>query len=240
VSEHDHIQYEDDLAAYLLDALTESETREMERHIAECARCQERARWLQGSVEMLPMSVEQLEPPPELRERLMQTVRAEAGATGAVQPARRDRARRTGAARGWLGRLLAIPRPALAVGAVMLLVAAGLTGYVAGNGGDGGPAEIQAQVAPEAAGAEATLEVDGDRGILRVSGLPQRRNRVYEVWLARGDKVRPAGLFQVDRQGRGAAGIPSGLEDADQVMVTLEPPQGSPEPTSDPLVIAET
>ena len=80
---------------------------------------------------------------------------------------------------------------------------------------------------------------DGDQGILRVSGLPQHRNRIYEVWLARGKQVRPAGLFQVDRSGRGAAAIPHGLSDADQVMVSLEPPGGSAQPTSDPLVITE-
>jgi anti-sigma-K factor RskA len=239
VSERDHIRYEDDLAAYLLDALTESETREMERHIADCARCRERARWLQGSVEMLPMTVEQVEPPPELRERLMQTVRAEA-AVGAREPVRRERAPRTGAARSLAERLLAIPRPALALGAVLLLMAGAFAGYVAGNADDSGTKEIQAQVAPAAQGARATLEVDGDRGILRVSGLPQHRNRIYEVWLAEGDRVRPAGLFQVDRQGRGAAGIPRGLKDADQVMVTLERTQGSARPTSDPLVIADT
>ena len=80
MSSQDHARYEDDLAAYLLDALVGDEALEMERHVDGCPRCQERARWLQASVEMLPTAVEQLEPPRELRERLMQTVRAEADA----------------------------------------------------------------------------------------------------------------------------------------------------------------
>jgi anti-sigma factor RsiW len=47
VNEHpDHARYEDDLAAYLLDALTADEARAMERHIEVCGRCQERAGWL--------------------------------------------------------------------------------------------------------------------------------------------------------------------------------------------------
>ena len=55
----------------------------------------------------------------------------------------------------------------------------------------------------------ATLERDGDQGVLRVSGLPQHRNRIYEVWIARGKEVRPRRLFQVDARG-GSAAIPTG------------------------------
>ena len=244
MNEHDHMRYEDDLAAYLLDALTEQETREMERHIEGCARCQERARWLQASVETLPTAVEQLEPPPQLRERLMQTVRVEAAAERGAVPTAAGKAPRGRDARragpGWLGRLLAVPRPALALGALLLAVAGGAIGYALGSGDDGpGSTTLQATVAPQASGARATLVREGDRGVLHVSGLPQRRARIYEVWIARGKEVRPAGLFQVDRTGRGAAAIPTGLAEADQVMVSLEPAGGSAQPTSDPLVIVD-
>ena len=82
VNEHDHQPFEDDLAAYMLDALPGDEARRFERHLDSCPRCQERARWLQPSLEMLPAAVEQVEPPPALRERLMVTVRAEAEQAG--------------------------------------------------------------------------------------------------------------------------------------------------------------
>jgi anti-sigma-K factor RskA len=242
VNEHpDHARYEDDLAAYLLDALTADEARAMERHIEVCGRCQERAGWLQASVELLPTAVEQLEPPRELRERLMQTVRAEADALHADERHASEPAepKRPQERRGWLGRLVAVPRPALALGAMLLVIAGGAVGYAIGNGDGTDATTVQAQVDPSVSGARATLERDGDRGVLRVSGLPQHRDRIYEVWIARGNDVRPAGLFQVDRSGQGAAAIPTGLDAADQVMVSLEPPTGSPQPTSDPLVIAE-
>jgi anti-sigma-K factor RskA len=230
IERDDHIRFEDDLAAYLLDALTIEEAREMQLHIEVCPRCQERARWLQGSVEMLPTTVEQLEPPPELRERLMQTVRAEAAEAHAPVA---DRGRATRARRGWLDWLRAVPRPALALGATLVAIAGGVIGYALGNDGGSNTATVQAQ-AP--AGATATLERDGDRGILRVAGLAQRKDRIYEVWIQRGKEVRPAGLFQVDRTGRGAAAIPAGLDGADRVMVSLEPAGGSEQPTSEPLV----
>ncbi|MGH2978084.1 MAG: anti-sigma factor domain-containing protein [Solirubrobacterales bacterium] len=238
----DHARFEDDLAAYLLDALTADEVREIERHIEGCERCQERARWLQGSVEMLPTAVEQLEPPPALRERLMRTVRAEAGVSARERPAAAgagsDRDARSHGGRGWLSRLFALPRPAMALGAILLAVGAGGLGYAVGTGGDAGePTTIQAEVAPP--GAHVTLERDGDRGILRVSGLPQHSNRIYEVWLERGGQARPATLFQVHRDGTGSAAIPHGLNGADRVMVSLEPPGGSAQPTSDPVVVTD-
>lgn len=233
MSDRDHTRWEDDLAAYLLDALSADEAREIERHLEGCPRCQERARWLQASVETLPTAVEQLEPPPELRERLMQTVRAEAAtpvvATHAEQPR---------APRRWRA-LLTVPRPALALGVVLIAVAA-VAGYAIGTGGDRTTTStVSAEVDPALAGASATLERDGDSGVLRVAGLPQRTDRIYEVWLAQGDQVRPAGLFQVDRSGRAATAIPRGLNGADRVMVSVEPPRGSAQPTTDPIVIAE-
>ena len=85
---------------------------------------------------------------------------------------------------------------------------------------------VQARIDPSLPGARATLDRDGDRGILRVSGLPQHRDRIYEVWIARGEEVRPAGLFQTDRSVYAAAAIPTGLDGADQVMVSLEPTVG--------------
>lgn len=222
MNEHDHRRHEDDLAAYLLDALPSDEAREFERHLNGCARCQERARWLQGSVDMLPAAVEQFEPPPALRKRLMETVRAEA------EPAPVARRR-------WSWRdLLTIPRPALAMTAV-LLAAVAIGAYALGSGGSDEQTVTARAKAP--AGATAVVERTGDQGILRVTGLPQHTDGIYEVWIARGNKVEPSTLFQVHKDGSGAAAIPHGLEDADQVMVTLEPPGGSQKPTRAPLIV---
>jgi len=216
----DHITYEDDLAAYLLDALPGDEARDFERHLDGCARCQERARWLQGSIDMLPVAVEQVEPPPALRARLMQTVHAE------VAPAPRKR---------WSWHI-SIPRPMIAVAAAVLAAVA-IGGYALGSGGDGQETVTARADAP--AGVAASVERTGDQGILRVSGLPQRTDGIYEVWIARDGKVEPSTLFQVNRDGDGAAAIPRGLDGADQVMVTLEPRRGSVQPTRAPIIVAK-
>jgi anti-sigma-K factor RskA len=224
-----HQLFEDDLAPYLLGALSDEEAREFEAHLETCEACQAQERWLRISVEVLPSSVEQIEPPAELRERLLETVRRESPAPRAF-PARRPRWTR------WLGAHAL--RPATALAAV-LIVAAGLVGYSL-RGGEGGPetTTVTAKSTGVAPGANATIVRSGDRGILRVSGLPQRSDRIYEVWLVKNEKPVPSALFQVGRDGAGSAGIPAGLDEATQLMVTSEPPGGSDEPTTKPLLSA--
>lgn len=223
-----HQPFEDELAAYLLGALTDDEARTFEAHLQGCELCQAQERWLRTSVEVLPSSVEQIEPPAELRERLLETVRRESPAPRAVMPRRSPWTR-------WLG-APALMRPAIALAAV-LIVAAGLVGYAIRGGGGGAESTITANstVAP---GVNATIVRTGDRGILRVSGLSQRAGRIYEVWLVKKEKPVPSALFQVGRDGRGSAGIPAGLDEATQLMVTSESQGGSEEPTTKPLLSA--
>ena len=107
------------------------------------------------------------------------------------------------------GRRWAVPfslRPAMAVAGLLVVLAAGIVGYAIGTGGGDDTATIEAQATPQAPrGVRATLERDGDRGTLRVEGLPQKRDGVYEVWLARKGRFEPSSLFQVDSNGSGAA-----------------------------------
>ena len=61
---------EDDLAAYALGALNDDEAVGLEAHIADCAACQGRLRWLRPAVDVLPAAVAQRTPPPRLRENV--------------------------------------------------------------------------------------------------------------------------------------------------------------------------
>ena len=118
-----HERYRDDLAAYALGALEEPEAAELQRHLAECEACRIELRWLEPAVDLLPRSTEQFEPPPELRQRLMATVRAEAGDPGRSQTGHAAPKRRpTWGALMW--------RPATALAAVGLLVVGGAAGYL--------------------------------------------------------------------------------------------------------------
>ncbi len=93
----DHRSWRADIAAYLLGGLEPDETAALETHLEGCERCREELRWLQPAVDLLPESVEQLEPPPQLRERLM----AEVGAAGDAAPRRTHSAAAAGLTAVW-------------------------------------------------------------------------------------------------------------------------------------------
>ena len=72
-----HDRWSEELAAYLLGALDPAEVAAFERHAEGCERCRAEARWLAPALQALPESVERVEPPPRLRDRLMAEVRAD-------------------------------------------------------------------------------------------------------------------------------------------------------------------
>ena len=229
-----HFPYEDDLSAYLLGALPDDEARALERHLAGCERCRERERWLRGAVDLLPSSVEQMQPPPELRERLMATVREEA----APQMARDEprAAARPGSGPSIWQRLFG-HRP-LAVGlATAFIVVAGVAGFIIGSNGGGGGGANGTTTVIQATTSNGSLERRGDSGTLIVERLAPRPQKVYQAWIARaGEKPESAGVFDVRADGRGSVKISKGLDNADEVLVTPEPPGGSPQPTANPVL----
>jgi hypothetical protein len=80
-----------------------------------------------------------------------------------------------------------------------------------------------------------------ETAVLSVEGLGHPgRGRVYQVWLLRegASKPEPSVLFSVNRDGRGAAGIPGDLDDVRQVMVSSEPDGGSRQPSRQPVLSA--
>jgi anti-sigma-K factor RskA len=225
----EHRRYEEDLAAYLLDALEPDEARAFRAHLEGCARCQADERWLRAGVEMLPSSVEQLEPSPALRKRLMDRVQAEAASDRASVRDGLPRRRR------WSFGL----RPAVAL--AMVAIAAGLGGYLIGQGDEGGvtTTTIQAQATPEEPAAEASVERTGDSAVLKVERLPvQRPGRVYQAWLQRGKNIEPSSLFVVGKDGTGTAAVTGDLDGVAAIMVSDEPRGGSEQPTTMPVLIA--
>jgi anti-sigma factor RsiW len=224
----------DDLVAFALDALEPSEQRAVEAHAPSCARCTRELEALVPAVAVLGESVEQLEAPPELRERVLAEVRADV----ARSEAERVAAPRRPARRGWRGLLM---RPALAVGLAIVIAAVG--GYViAGNDGGGDqPATVVAvQPAPEAPGVGGTLAVGEDSSMLDLHGLAQLEGReVYQVWVAKGQRVRPSSDFVPDVNGRAMAAVDDQLTSGTRVMVTREARAGLTAPTS-PVLLSAT
>src|SRR5262249_54965573 len=111
----------DDLVAYALGALDPDEERAVEAHAPGCDRCARELEALAPAVAVLGESVEQLEAPPELRERVMATVHTEAQAPRGAQPAPATPGRRG-------VRSFAL-RPAVGL-AALAVAGAGVAGYL--------------------------------------------------------------------------------------------------------------
>jgi anti-sigma-K factor RskA len=240
VSARDHRRWRADLAAYMLGALEPAENEDMERHLEACERCRDEIRWLQPAIDLIPESVEQLEPPPALRARLLAEVRSDAVELGTdSEPATGWDARRSAPPRprrrGLRGFLL---RPAAALTAVAL-IAAVIGGYALGGGGDGAGTTTTNTVAQGGA-VQATLERSGDSGTLQLTGLPEApMGKVYQAWVQTGNRIEPSSVFDVRHDGSASTAIPHQLSGADMVMVSLEPRGGSKQPTSKPLVTVD-
>jgi anti-sigma-K factor RskA len=231
-----HDRWSEDVAAYVLGALEPERAVELESHAEACERCRREMRWLQPAVAAIAEAAPRREPPPQLRERLLAEVRAEARAAG-VEPEPRSG---IGAAWRRLGGWLRAPGPGarwrpLAAGlAVLVLLAAGVVGYEVGNsggGGGGGPwvgaeGAITAEVVRQGGGAELNLA--------HVAKLPP--DRVLEAWVRREGAVEPVkALFVPDRDGNASTMIVD-MSGVEVVMVTREPAGGTSEPTGEPLV----
>jgi len=222
-----HSERGDDVAAYVLGALTEDEARDFASHLRECAACREDVAALQHVADSLPSAVPQRSAPKELRGRVLATVASEAELRNAGRrPEAGSRARAPRERWQW--------RFATA-GLALALVAA--VAVIAFSGGQSRRV-IQAHVS--APGASASLRVVGTRGQLQVEGMPQTpAGRVYELWVQRGRHVHATdALFNVTSAGRASVGVPVSLAGVRAVMVTAEPRGGSPEPTSAPVIVA--
>ena len=67
---------------------------------------------------------------------------------------------------------------------------------------------------------------------LTVTNMPRvEGDDVYQVWIQHGDRVQPSSAFRPDPTGSVEAEIPSDLDGADAVMVTLEPERGRTKPS---------
>lgn len=224
----------DDLVAYSLGALDTREAAAVEAHAPSCARCSRELEALAPAVAVLGESVEQLEPPPELRERVLTIVRddAEAKRAGVREPEATHRRER----RGLKGFLL---RPAVGL-AGLAVVAAGAGGYLVADNGGGRGGEATVPVVAER-GIGGTLAVGEESSMLDLHGLKHRLTgrEVYQVWVEHGSSVQPSSNFIPDGSGRAMTAVDGHLGNGTKVMVTLEPHPGETAPTA-PVLLSAT
>jgi anti-sigma-K factor RskA len=225
-----------DAAGWVLGSLSPQEAEGFAAHLETCASCRAEVERLTEASEALLEAVPVRTPPPELRDRLMAAVQAESSLFNAARddshpPASMHsagRARRRG------GVLLAT----FATVATAIAVIALLTAHNA-------PHQAQARtvigkVTPSGgARARAVVQIGLHTGTLIVTRLAAPPpGRIYQAWvIRRGSPATPTGaLFSVPRSGNTRILLPP-LHDVTDVIVTAEPPRGSPTPTLPPIVL---
>jgi anti-sigma-K factor RskA len=224
-----HERYEQDLGAYMLEALEEDESRALEQHLEDCAHCRAEQQRLRLAADALPRSVLQVAPPASLKASLMTEVYGEAPAA----PRRRLRD---------LLPDLGGMRPQLAWVSASFLLAVGIAcGWgISQLAGSDDTRVITAQVDEKRvpfASASLVVPEDSDSGaILRVNGMPTLpTHRVYQVWIQRGRELTPGTLFNVGEDGTGTPAVRS-LADAEAVLVTREAAGGARAPSEEPIL----
>jgi anti-sigma-K factor RskA len=242
--------------AYALHALPEFDERLFEEHMARCEACLVEVRGLRETAARLGLAAAEA-PPPALRVRVMNRVAevrqeppAALGYEAPGRVSRRRPSRRRPPRGSW--------RTRVAVGlATVSTAAAAALGYLTVTANrELDQVRNQAQVvasvlaAPDARTVTRKVASGGSATIVRsrskgrvvfaasgLSGLPA--SKVYELWLMGPAGVRPAGLLRQSDDGVVAPVVALPLSSEERVGLTVEPAGGSPQPTTEPILLTK-
>lgn len=236
-----HEEVDELIAAYSLGAVSEPEADMVRRHLPNCPECQDTLLRMTEVVAVLPLSLEEVEPPAGLRDRLMASAGGDQEAApvmtsslGSDVPQHAQSVAPTG---GHLRFLHRVPRWAPVAVAAMLLV--GLFGWNVGL-------HTRQPVAPGGTVEAATLVDSNDGGVGNVTYVRDQRmalvsfhglsaprpGKTYELWVIPvGGKPVPAGVFLPDADGSKIMVVNRAINHGDTIAVTEEPTGGVPQPT---------
>ena len=230
------------LGAYALDALPEDEARRVEEHLRSCPEHRAAAAELRQTSSLLPLTVEEGDPSPELRARIIEAVKATPPHREDTNTAARRAVattvvpmRRTARLPNWAARA---SRLAVAAAIVLALGVGGLIGYQLGHSAQGQVAYTFQGDPTAAPGAEARLVYFKDRkqAVVAISGLPRLGSgQVYEMWLIKNGVPVDKGVSS-SQNGDLAAQVSGDLLQFQQFAITIEPGEQQL-PTTKPILV---
>ncbi len=238
--------------AYAMDAVGGTDRALFEQHLASCESCRQEVRGLREATAALAAATA-VEPPAALRDVVLQAAArtrqlppaAEDAGPVTVRRARYRSRRSRGSGAGWPSKLLI----GLAAAVVVIAVALGVTSYARmqhgldqAQGRDHSVAAVLS--APDAhmasghvsTGGTATVVTSHRMGMLvftaaDLHALPT--TKAYELWLIGPSGSRPAGMLAGSGHGRMVGPmVVSGISGSDRIGLSVEPANGSPQPTS--------
>lgn len=243
-----HEYFEELISLYALGSLPEAERVQMQAHLAECAACRERYRQERAIVQMLPRSLDAVEPSRETKQKLF--ARVDADLAHAHTNARVvKRAAVPAPRRNWFA------RPAFAFAVAALLFLAGVGGWlwlqnrvtpeqqaIAAIMNDPKVQQVALAGTPDAPNAWGRVYmVPGhSQAVLKVGGMqPLPQDMGYEFWFIRGQEPHASNVFTVNADGTMTVLVKANaaVENFNAWGVTIEPKQGVPSPTGKLVIL---
>jgi hypothetical protein len=226
--------------SYALDAVSDAEGEEFERHLQHCPTCEAEVRGLRETAARLALACA-MTPPARMERRVL----AAAYQTRQLPPLSADRPRRA------LPRRRAVPRRALprrlavlaAAASVAVAVALGITQLSAQHQLDQARATAIARVvtaldahvetARTSAGGSVTVVTSAAlrEAVVSASGMASLpSSRVYQVWVMSPSDARSAGLMH-------GSSLLAAVRPGDRIGITVEPAGGTARPTTTPVAV---
>jgi anti-sigma factor RsiW len=236
--------------SYVLDAISDTEREEFERHLQHCPACEAEVRGMRETAARLALACA-VTPPA----RMEQQVLAATYRTRQLPPLSADRPRRalprrassrSAFPRGAFPRGAVTRRVAVLAAAASVAVAAvlGITQLSAQHQLDQARATAIARVvtAPDAHVATARTSVGGSvtvvtsaalrEAVVSASGMASLpSSQVYQVWVMSPSGARSAGLMH------GSSLLASAVRPGDRIGITVEPADGTARPTTTPVAV---
>lgn len=215
-------EFEELIGSYALEALSDEERKAADEHLAECHKCTRTAQQLQAIVDLFPLTVPAVDPPPRLQEQILARIQAneirQATTQQIAQPRRRQNR--------WQASLLA------AVAFLALILIGGLAGWnfslrqqVANLSNRVSPPIVYAIAGTEnnkQASGQVIYYPEQNITVLVMRDLPNLNGtQVYQGWLLRGQKPTSIGLFNV-HDGVATLDFQGNLTGYDSAAVSLE------------------
>ena len=205
------------IPAHALRALDPDDERAVAAHLAICERCRLQLRDFEGVAAALAYASPSIEPPPELRDRVLGAIEPVVAPQPAAAPPAPARSRERWS---WWPRVSLVAVPALGL-ALLALVLWNISLQNRLSDRD--------VVAATAVGKIGSVVAFKGGDVTLYATLPTAPSgHVYEAWVVRGDTPLPAGTFA---GGDGIAfDLTRGAKPGDTIAITLEPGKGGATP----------
>ena len=237
--------------SYVLDAISDGEREEFERHLQACLSCDAEVRGLRETAARLALA-RTVAPPARMEQRVLaatyQTRQLPPLAAGHLQAPRPASWPRLSSARGraaWPRRVAVAAAAASVAAAVSLGVAQLSTQHQLDTVRASGAEIARVVTAPDAHVATARTGAGGSVTVVTSAALRESvvsatgmaalpHGRVYQVWVMSPAGARSAGLLT------GTQLLASAVTPGDRIGITVEPAGGTTRPTTTPVAVLST